>query len=128
MIVQDLSLNLLPQSISKLCMQIEPVGSRVTCQPAPTDTDNDMLVLVEKSNWETFYSLLQEEGFDDGGGSGEFVFASFVKDEINVIATYDAMFFKKFMAATSIAKRLNLLHKNDRIALFQAVLYGNACE
>jgi len=29
------------------------------------------------------------------------------------------------MAATAVAKSLNLLRKEDRVMLFQAVLYGN---
>jgi len=53
-------------------------------------------------------------------------FSSYVKKEVNLIVTEDPKFFDKFMAATSVAKRLNLLSKEDRIALFQAVLYGNS--
>lgn len=36
--------------------------------------------------------------------------------------------YDRFIAATAVAKRLNLLDKADRIALFQAVLYANGGE
>jgi hypothetical protein len=42
----------------------------------------------------------------------------------NLIVTDDLEWHRRFVAATSIAKRLNLMAKADRIALFQAVLYG----
>lgn len=51
-----------------------------------------------------------------------------MKGDVNLIVTQDNKFYDRFMAATSVAKRLNLLDKADRIALFQAVLYGNRCE
>ena len=31
------------KEINDICISIEPVGSRVTCNPAPTDTDEDFL-------------------------------------------------------------------------------------
>ncbi len=107
------------------------VGSRVTCNPAPTDTDQDILVLVEDiAEWR---ERMIEGGFEVAGSIpaaeknvlGADQFESYTKDDINLIVTSDAMFFSKFMAATHVAKRLNLLNKNDRKALFQAVLYGN---
>lgn len=52
-------------------------------------------------------------------------FNSFSKGEFNCIITDSESFFKRFMAATAVAQRLNLLDKSDRIALFQAVLYAN---
>ena len=44
---------------------------------------------------------------------------------VNLIVTRNDTFFNRFMAASSVAKRLNLLDKADRVAVFQAVLYGN---
>jgi len=34
-------------------------------------------------------------------------------------------FYNRFECATVIAKRFNLLNKNDRIELFQNILYNN---
>lgn len=111
-----------------------PCGSRVTCMPPPTDTDEDWLVLVE--DMESFRFAVLAQGFEIGGSlfldaeaplDAEDRFSSYSLGEVNIIATEDPTFFFKFKVATSVAKRLNLLDKADRIALFQAVLYGNPC-
>lgn len=108
----------------------EPCGSRITCNPAPTDTDADYLVLIKdhalfaQAVFAQDYTLGGSDVTDDNA-SPDSVFASYVKGEINLIATTSPVFFKRHMAATSVSKRLNLMDKNDRIALFQAVLYGN---
>lgn len=115
----------------------QPVGSRVTCNPAPKNTDQDYLVLVGEDAME-FIGQMTNYGFDvelgegyaeDALNSGEDNrFQSYRMDDVNLIATVDEGFYGRFVAATSVAKRLNLLDKGDRIALFQAVLYGNAAE
>lgn len=110
------------------------VGSRVTCNPPPADTDLDVLVHVtDMFEAQTYLTLA---GFDHDGSEisdrHDFVFdsafRSYSKGEVNVILTDDKEFHSRFLAASSVAKRLNLLQKDDRVALFQAVLYGNACE
>ena len=112
-----------------------PVGSRRTCNPPPTDTDDDYLVLVKDHEWFRV-QVLGELGFYLLGSAivdaaepldAEDRFSSYMLGETNLIVTQDENFFNKFIAATSVAKRLNLLQKPDRIALFQAVLYGNPC-
>lgn len=111
------------------------VGSRVTCNPAPTDTDCDILVLVRDMG--EFRDNAFEHGYEMDGSNvldaalpldGEDRFSSYSKRDVNLIVTEDKEFYRKFIAASSVAKRLNLLQKPDRIALFQAVLYGNPCE
>ena len=120
----------LPETIAEALADVlanaEPVGSRVTCDPAPTDTDEDWLGLVR----EVPVEKLQEAGFSQEG-SPEFYtgndaggFRSWRKGEINLITTQSDEFFRLFLTATYLAKRFNLLRKQDRIALFQAVLYG----
>ena len=103
-----------------------PVGSRVTCDPAPTDTDEDYLVCGNDSIGEYLKSIgFKAEGhpkFYTGNNNGNF--QSYRRDEINIIVTPDADFYDLFKSATELAKRFNLLEKSDRIALFQAVLYG----
>jgi hypothetical protein len=44
----------LPAYLENLVELWEPVGSRVTCNPPPTDTDQDILVLLPKENLEVF--------------------------------------------------------------------------
>ncbi len=114
------------------------VGSRVTCSPAPTDTDEDFLVFVPGEPNEVHALIdrpLTEAGWDLGGSlptdmqtpiESHHRFWSYTRGDQNLIITASEPFYARFLAATAVAKRLNLLSKDDRIALFQAVLYGAA--
>lgn len=111
-----------------------PVGSRITCEPPPVGTDRDWLVLVQPELWNNFIEELFSFGWILGGSSipneinetpSDQRFNSFTLGEDNIIATCSPEFYQRFMAATSIAKKFNLREKDARIALFQAVLYGN---
>jgi len=122
------------EDIKAAAIAFAPVGSRVTCVPPPTDTDEDWLLLLGKENvawalldqgWEHDGSRV-DDGLNENGPDG--TFHSYSSNGVNVIATASEEFYRRFMAASSIAKRLNLLVKSDRIALFQAVLYGNEDE
>jgi hypothetical protein len=107
--------------------ECESVGSRATCNPPVLDTDRDVLVLIEncvlageacdRLGFVTSSSLLDQE-------ARAMMFVSVKRDELNLIITDSQEFYRRFLAARSIAKRLNLREKSDRIALFQAVLYG----
>lgn len=125
------------EDLSPMITHLEMVGSRVTCSPAPTDTDQDVLILAPRDNLAALFATLECADFEVDGSrvtnaesslEASDTFKSFKKDDLNFIVTADAAFFKKFMAATSVARRLNLLDKADRVALFQAVLYGNSCD
>jgi hypothetical protein len=115
-------------------ISVTPVGSRVTCNPPPADTDLDLLVLVGVNQLPEALSMLSLLGFDHDGSDisdkldfvHDSAFASYSLADVNVIITSDDDFHSRFLAASSVAKRLNLLQKADRVALFQAVLYGNA--
>ncbi len=104
-----------------------PVGSRVTCDPAPTDTDEDWLIYADEGESQ---EKLEGQGFKLEGAPGFYTgndngrFRSYRHGAINAIVTPDLEFYNKFKTATELAKRFNLLEKSDRIALFQAVLYG----
>ncbi|MCD5994191.1 hypothetical protein KDX38_10820 [Pseudomonas sp. CDFA 602] len=119
------------------CLNHELVGSRVTCDPAPTNTDQDVLVLTDLDLFENHLKpRLVEYDFENDGsdcgdiseylGEDELTFQSFSHGDLNLIVTFSDQFYRRFLAATSIAKMLNLMSKGQRIALFQAVLYGNA--
>lgn len=112
---------------------VEPCGSRVTCSPPPLDTDEDFLVHIigghEQAVSDTV-STLSEHGFKWEGGqhyqdAARDDFMSWRNGDINLIVTAKQEFADRHRAATHVCARLNLLHKPDRIALFQAVLYGN---
>lgn len=116
------------------CERIEPVGSSVTCNPPPMDTDEDWLVYLPAGEYAMFEDLMiHVQGCEFGGSrihaGGCLIgdpnsFQSYTLGHINVIATASQEFFDKFMEATAEAKRLNLLDKDDRIALFQKILYN----
>lgn len=110
------------------------VGSRVTCQPPPLDTDQDVLMLVRDGCMAGAVRLFTEKGYELEGSlpadmqtpiGGAEVFASLRKGDMNFIITEDPDFYKRFSAATELAKRMNLKLKEERVRLFQAVLYGN---
>lgn len=105
----------------------------MTCCPAATGTDQDWLVLVAAEDYDKLADHLEATGWEVGGSRvPEDVnylpesqrFNSFVKGEDNVIITHSEEFHRRFLAASAMAKKFNLLDKADRITLFQAVLYG----
>lgn len=107
------------------------VGSRITCNPPPLDTDQDVLVLVNHNDVVCRKMLaagFTKEGSNptDLGGSvdKESVFHSYRKGDMNYIVTGDRDFYERFSTATELARKYNLMAKADRIQLFQAVLYG----
>jgi hypothetical protein len=107
-------------------IKVAETGSRFICNPPPMDTDQDYICLV-KDLRETDV-LVTEEKYERGGSiwpECENNFFSYKRDDTNLIITESEEFFNKFVAATSVAKHLNLLNKEDRVHLFQAVLYGN---
>jgi hypothetical protein len=106
--------------------RFEPVGSRVTCNPPPQNTDIDFLCRsiqpVDQELKELGFKLEGSPGFYTGNDNGSF--RSWRRGDVNLIVTPDLHFYELFITATSLAKRFNLMDKNDRIALFQAILYG----
>jgi hypothetical protein len=111
----------------KLGLAFEPVGSRVTCNPPPTDTDEDWLVYdpeykckayLVNNDWDDCGECYDE---DDEVTKDMSVYRC---DYVNVICMHSKDQFDRFLIATGLAKRFNLMDKDDRIALFEAVRYG----
>jgi hypothetical protein len=105
-------------------------GSRVICNPAPTDTDEDFVVWLNEAPEQVTDSVayLKQNGWTPDENANyeklkEYGFISLKKNKMNIIYTISDTFYQRFVLATNLAKRLNLLDKQDRIALFQAVLY-----
>lgn len=99
-------------------------GSNYTCNPPVLDTDIDYIVLV--SDYGKVASFLLESGFVscteleyDGN-----MFYAFRKGQLNLIITWQGVFYERFCAATMLAKYRNLLDKDDRVDLFNTILYG----
>jgi len=113
-------------SLGDVATCVQRVGSRVTCSPPPTDTDEDWLMLVDSNP----AGGLKTIGFTQDGspqfytGNDDGGFRSWRRGDLNIVTTPDRMFYERFLTATHLAKRFNLLDKQDRIALFQAILYG----
>lgn len=110
-------------------IRADPVGSRVTCNPAPTDTDMDILVLVSslrgiRADLTNF--LRSGPAWKPCGSEYEKATrTAFRYGEINIIVTDDPDHYALFMRATKIAKGLNLMNKDDRIFLFETLLDDN---
>jgi hypothetical protein len=90
------------------------------------DTDNDTVFLV--NGYYDYQKALEDEGFDATLSDiqyhtmGEFI--SFRKGTENYIVTENPDFYADYVKATEGAKALNLLNKEDRIKLFQAIMAG----
>ena len=122
---------MISETLRNLCRDVRPVGSRVTCSPPPLDTDEDWLCLARDLT--QFVETSKQEGYTMGGSGHTDEPMSFVSlkrdvDRMNLIVTTCATFYDAFILATGLAQRFNLMNKSDRIALFQAVIYGNAVD
>ena len=118
--------------IGKPLIDVFLCGSRETCNPIPTNTDIDYMILVKPNCMFGVNVNLEVSDFDLGGSLvidertiNRNLFWSFTKGDLNLLITEDINYFNKFKQATALAKSLNLLDKGDRITLFQAVLYDN---
>ena len=61
---------------------------------------------------------LEEETYQDKPSH----WAAYRKENMNALLTTDLKYFMNFFKATEEAKHLNLLNKEDRVALFQKIL------
>lgn len=104
------------------CKEYHATGSRYICEPAPA-TDHDVVCWVE--DLEKFVGQANDIGYEGGGSPlDESHFVSQRRGEVNLIVTEEERFYRLFVLATNLAKRWNLTDKDDRIRLFQAILYG----
>ena len=105
-----------------------PTGSRVICPGAVSDSsylDYMFFVMSLKHAVKT----LEELGFATFAYTKDdfesYQFLSLRRGLINVLLTASSDFFEDFKLATRVATKLGLTHKDDRVTLFQAILYGN---
>lgn len=112
-----------PLYFSEYVIKSHPTGSSYICEPPVLNTDFDTIILAEAG----YIGALLSEGwtpcsgaeYSDSGAN----FYAYRKGTQNYIVTTDTKFYKKFVYATKIAKSMNLLNKEDRVKLFDAVLY-----
>lgn len=105
-------------------------GSRITCDPPPTDTDEDWLVFVrgDKDLSHLVDFLHSQEWEWEGSEHYQSVagnFMSWRKGDANLIVTKNEGFWKLHRIATEVCKHHNVMEKTRRIRIFQAILYGN---
>lgn len=107
-------------------------GSSYICNPPVTDTDEDYLVHALPGQMDALGQELEDDGwsvtYDDPEyiikQNGEIPFITARKGKQNLIIFQDNEAFIAFDKATEVAKHLNLLKKEDRVMLFQAVCWG----
>lgn len=107
-----------------LALAVEPYGSRIVCNPAPTDTDEDWIVLAQNPDVD---EALVRLGFirtdrDYGHKEHGHPIRSYRSGDLNVLVTPDREVFRRTMEATRLATQFNLLKKTDRIALHEALV------
>jgi hypothetical protein len=103
------------------------VVSRRTVVPPPTDTDDDWLIFTDADGEKEILDALGETrdftGEAEPASSVGSPFASLRCGEVNLIVTTEEPFFRAFVVATEVCRRLNLKGKEDRILVFRAILY-----
>lgn len=108
------------------CGGVYFTGSRaIAPKTCKAESDIDFVVLGS----EQVREALLKAGFEEEGASQNYDiegFRSLRKGRINMIVTPSEDFYNRFVLATRLAKRLRLAKKGDRLAVFQAILYGNA--
>ncbi len=111
----------------KLWKGIYQTGSSVICNPPVMDTDIDFIICTGKVI--KLHEFLLRNGFLQSCADEEEYdiesegFECYRKDNINLIVTTNYEWYLKWVVATKLAKKLNLLKKEDRITLFKFVLY-----
>ena len=103
-----------------------PTGSSYICNPPVTNTDVDEMFLVDDLQEVNFQLTglgwtkcgLEEETYQDKPSH----WAAYRKENMNALLTTNLKYFMNFFKATEEAKHLNLLNKEDRVALFQKIL------
>jgi len=117
---------------SHISVAVIPTGSRYNCSPPVRNTDEDYLIYPSGS-FGTFLKFLMDIGYKEAvdrnttslpksGCAADF--RSFKKGKINLIVTHSSAYFNNHRTAGYVCKKLNLLDKEDRILVYEAVLYG----
>ena len=103
-----------------------PTGSNYICNPPVTNTDVDEMFLVDDLQEVNFQLTglgwekcgLEDKEYDNKPSH----WAAYRKENMNALLTTNLKYFMNFFKATEEAKHLNLLNKEDRVALFQKIL------
>ena len=103
-----------------------PTGSNYICNPPVTNTDIDQMFLVSNLT-ETKEALIMDGWVICGTDKGDLYpddysdWLAFRKGNNNALCTNNVDYYLKFYKATELAKKQNLLNKQDRINLFSKI-------
>lgn len=148
MIYQPEKFELPFRSIDDLTISVMPTGSMYTCNPPVTNTDIDYLVLthnldecgcrLDKYNFDNCFedwvskSNTDPAKLDESGYAVELEngarFSAWRRGNLNLIVTDDVTLYMRSVAATLLAKHLNLKHKHDRVNLFRCIKFAEKYE
>lgn len=112
----------IPKELYEDMMQ---TGSSVICDPPVTDTDIDFVIYTK--NLDRLSTWLINEGFKKTSKDEYEIedlqnqFCCFRLHVVNLIVVSDKEIFNKWVEATTLAKRLNLRIKQQRIELFKYI-------
>lgn len=101
-----------------------PTGSNYICNPPVVDTDIDTMYYV-RDLYVSDKSLILDgwTPCSDKEYKGN-TWKAYRKGKYNAIITADYKLYVRFEAATELAKKYNLLDKDDRIEIFSLII-GN---
>lgn len=107
---------------------IYQTGSSVICNPPVLDTDIDYIICEQGGGIELHKFLLANKFHKSTQDEEEYdleseAFECYRRGNINLIITTNYNWYLKWVEATKLAKKLNLLKKEQRVALFKYVLY-----
>lgn len=111
-------------------LDVSPGGSRWICNPPVMDTDIDLNVLI-RGEFGPYLQTLLKNGWDVNicdadymSPKGEHPFVTARKGLYNLIILNSAEGYGYIVEATKIAKKLNVLDKEDRVQLFGLIRGG----
>lgn len=106
----------------ELYQEVGLTGSSYICNPPVTNTDIDFVIYSQ--DWDKLHDWCKKNAFKTNFEDyGLEEFRSYKRGIINLIVTNDATFYRRFVKATEVAKKLNLLDKQQRVDLFDFVIY-----
>lgn len=113
----------IPRNIILLARELAFVGSRVICTPAPTDTDLDILMLGNANMGPKYIGQTIGQWCDKHDGKyPDGYFTSFRKGEVNLLLTFNRLWYMKFLKAVEVCKMLNVQDKKQRIKVHHMIL------
>lgn len=105
-------------------------GSNFICDPPVCDTDIDIIILVDRldqasqvyidNGWTETIIGPENKGYKIEQGYGVW-WKSFKQDNINHIIISNSVMYIKWVAATLLAKELNLTNKTHRVCLHRLI-------